>query len=90
MSILVDFKPILNVIGVRPALSTSPSLVGEFQSMVSEIRKVDKKVYQSTVNKVDLHKLVTDVSMADTNLKILVAIRDSLMGAIQELTRMQI
>lgn len=65
-------------------------LINTFESMVSEIRKSDRRISDAMLGKVDLHELVTDISMIETNLRILVTVRDSLMGAIQELVRMQI
>ena len=88
----IVFKPISAITPI--ANSIMPSVESNissniFAGILSEIHSGNKKISDSIANKVDLHELVTNVSLAETNLKILVAVRDSLMNAIHELTKMQ-
>ena len=86
------FKPV-SLIPLTAMTIKSPTndgnLLSNFGNMISDIKKSDKKISNAITGRVDLHELVTDISLAETNLKILVAVRDSLMNAIHELTRMQ-
>ncbi len=88
----IVFKPISTISPINFNIIShlqNNSASNIFASMLSEIHSGNKKVSDSITNKVDLHELVTNVSLAETNLKILVAVRDSLMNAIHELTKMQ-
>ncbi|MBQ4875543.1 MAG: flagellar hook-basal body complex protein FliE [Rickettsiaceae bacterium H1] len=83
-------SPVSSIINRNNLVDKEGSVAGAFESMISEIRKIDNKVQNLVMNKADLHELVTDISLIENNLKILVAIRDSLINAIQEITRMQV
>lgn len=65
-------------------------LKGVMEEAISASRTAEAKITQGTQGKADLIDVVTAISSAETSLETVVAVRDQVIAAYQEVMRMQI
>ncbi len=78
----------------RTQAGASPSEVGVFRRMLAEVNgwqsQADRQIQQTLAGEKDLHEVMLSLERASLGLKVLVQVRNKMLQAYEELSRMQL
>ena len=86
----VDINKTLSANTVEPQGNFFNLLENKLSGIVDQLHQSEKVAIDAASNRADLHTLVTNFAVAEANLKSLVSVLERMVGAIQEITKMQI